>query len=484
MKPKQFLKILTVSCLLFQAPMALAGWPGGWLEKAGDGLSDVISFGQNGRKRDEERAQSDAKYFKMMAEMQRMQLNQQITYVKQQISVIFEYYCDDFSKLKKINQIQTQTLKTIAAFKGALEYSQKVANYATAFQRINGTVKAQMGQIQNQISSAMNSENGSILELNNAIESLSRYSLQNSQDMDLLLTYVISNLKLNDSSVITNLNTMNLLLSNIHQMLKGLEADVINQMQRSASLNQSNLTQLYILDRTQMPAFTLNDETLSCSFKFKSPNDPYEYVMPYSIASMFDTIFVENQLGLHLSQMSGMVASISNKLQQAKRIIDGLERSMLSISNSSKSLDSIDINKLKSVYIGSINRSYRQFNPNASSTEVQANANRILMHPAFSEPNIKSVLQKFGLYLMNQDDSSLLEDENLFFLSVILETAKVNGVKSYLVFKEMFGDGPKGLNFQAKLYEKLKANSMIGNAQLAEAKISTSILQNARMKKN
>jgi hypothetical protein len=89
-----------------------------------------------------------------------------ISYVKQQTSVIFEYYCDDLSKLKKINQIQTQTLKTIAAFKGALEYSQKIANYATAFQKINGTVKVQMGQIQNQISSAMNSENGSILELN------------------------------------------------------------------------------------------------------------------------------------------------------------------------------------------------------------------------------------------------------------------------------------------------------------------------------
>jgi hypothetical protein len=182
--------------------------------------------------------------------------------------------------------------------------------------------------------------------------------------------------------------------------------------------------------------------------------------------------------------MKGMVMSISNNLQQAKRALDGLERSMLSTGNPSKPLDSIDVSKLKSVYIGSINRYYRQFNPNAPASEVQANANRVLMNPAFSETNIRSVLKKFGNYLMNQDDSSLLDEENLFFLSIILETAKINGVKSYVVFKEMFGDGPSSLNFQAKLYEKLKSRCIIKNVQLAEAKISTSILQNARMKKN
>lgn len=479
MKTKKTAQVLMAGMLLFQAVPAHA-FLGGALQKLGDVTADVISLGEHGRNRDRERANADARYFQLQAQMQRMQLDQQINYLKQQITVVFGYFCDDLSKLKKVHSIQTETFRTISAFKGALAFAKKVENNTVSFQKISQGLASRLQTIEDQINQSFDpSSNRSLLDINGAIGELAELARMHNQDTNMLLAFVMKNVADNNDSLVSNLNMMNLLLSNIHQLLKSLELDILNQMERSTSLNQSALTQLTILDKNVTPILDLNQERITCGFRFKNTNEGFRYAPPHSLEATAD--YVRSGAFTFAQDTQNLAIDFANSRSRATLIADTMEKAIVLPAVKSDDwsrITSLSVHKMKEQWIQTTLEDAKRFGVNIDQQTIQRifeSANRNLV---LTQSDFRGVVSVLARLLATTRNSFTFDAEVIEFLEIALRYAGANGVKKEVLLSAILQDkNMQSADNTSALYVFSKAQVRLMSALMSEARIASQVFE-------
>lgn len=269
-----------------------------------DGLSDFLTLGAAGRRRDQERAEQQAKFYAAQAQMIQQQLQLQTEFVKGQVKLVFDYYCGDLKSLSRVHELKVNTAKTLLLMKGALYQTISAANNIEAYRSINDSLKNQLIPIEAEIKDlASGGVDKSILDFNKVILRLTNLAKSSSLSTELLLSYTMSKLYQNTDSAVTSLKMMAMLQANILVLLNDFENQIENSIQKTFNINASNLAQLMILSPNTTPALIdgaddigngVAPNEIKCSFVFdpnidnNETNDENEKI--YRILGSFDQV--------------------------------------------------------------------------------------------------------------------------------------------------------------------------------------------------
>lgn len=483
-------KTMLATSLFLYSGATYAGFPGDFLQKLGDAASDVLSLGENGRARDRERANADARYFEMQAQMQRMQLNQQVQYLKNQIQIVFGYYCDDMSKLEKVHNLQSETFRTIAAFKGALTFAKKIENNTANFQKISGNVKAQLDRISLQFDDAFDANSGkSIFSLNDSIREIVTLAQQSQEDTNMYVAYIMKNIADNKESLVSNLSMMNLLMANIHQLLKSLELDITNQLLRSSHLNQSGLAQLFILDVNQTPVFDIHNSMSSCTFRFRAAHEPYRSSDPESLEYMADLIR-SNPPSNPMSNLRPLQEMVHKTAENAAEVInqftqlaDTLERTIVQRELNRSDWDQLSYlnpQTLKEHWFMMQLKRIKRWGSGVSEdqfirvTRNQAEYNPLFRTASFRD-SLKVLAQEIATNFSNPNSNS--KEEIVSYITMTLDYAEANKIKKETVLAALIQSFPQSQSDTiAKLYKYSKERIRTYSKAMTQYKIASEML--------
>lgn len=487
-------KTILATSLFLYSGATYAGFPGDFLQKLGDATSDILSFGENGRIRDRERANADARYFEMQAQMQRMQLNQQVQYLKNQIQIVFGFYCDDISKLEKVHNLQSETFRTIAAFKGALTFAKKIENNTANFQKINANVKAQLDRISLQFNDAFDANSGkSIFALNDAIRDIVTLAQQSQDDTNMYVAYIMKNIADNKESLVSNLSMMNLLMANIHQLLKSLELDITNQLLRSSHLNQTGLSQLFILDINQTPVFDIHSNKNSCTFRFREAHEPYRRSNPDSLEYMAD-IIRSSRPGSPTGDLRPLEDMIQRRaesyvevMSQFTQVVNTLEKTIalqdLTRADWDK-ISSLNPQALKQYWLEMQFKRLKRWGFGVSEDQVvrvlrnQADYNPLFRTTSFSA-SLTVLAQEINTSFSNPESNN--KEEVISYLTMTLDYAEANKIKKETVLAALLQSFPKSQSEAiAKLYKYNKDKLRSYSKLIAQDKIVVGMLATSK----
>ena len=245
--------------------------------------SDILTLGDAGRRRDQERAEQQAKYYAAQAQKGQQQLQLQTQFVKSQVSLVFDYYCGDLKTLSRIHELKLNTARTLLLMKGALLQTISAANNIEVYRAINDSLKNQLVSIETEIRELTSDRSDkSVLDFNKILVRLSNLAKSSNQSTELLLSYVMSKLYQSADSAATSLKMMAMLQANTLVLLNDFESQIEGNIQKTLNINASNLAQLMILSPQETPtlldgtdSFARSENEIQCAFRYNRDRYPH-----------------------------------------------------------------------------------------------------------------------------------------------------------------------------------------------------------------
>lgn len=219
------------------------------LNQYGDAMGNLYSFGETGRRRDEERLKHALEMEKLKTSHLKQKLDLQIQYLRNQASIDQTYFCDDLEQMKLSLDIRRKLYLSASLFKNLRAKLSLNENALRAGAALSAETKNQIQVLSNDLKFAFENTNGkNILDSGEITLKVIELSKKSEVDSEILYGYLLNNIVEEGEGLKASLN---ILISVFEALVveHSKQEDLIRKsIERITSNQRKTLSQLAALD--------------------------------------------------------------------------------------------------------------------------------------------------------------------------------------------------------------------------------------------